>query len=77
MSLEQHQELLAFLRGLDGMVVLSGYASQHYDAALGGWRRETRSALADGARERTEVLWLNPAAAERLAAESTPGLFAA
>jgi DNA adenine methylase len=27
------------------------------------WRRVERTALADGARKRTEVLWLNPAAA--------------
>ena len=55
----QHVELLAFLRGLSGRVILSGYASALYDDALPGWRRVERSALADGARHRTEVVWLN------------------
>lgn len=56
-----HAELLAFLRGLRGMVALSGYPHPLYDRALPDWRRVERSSLADGARKRTEVLWLNPA----------------
>jgi DNA adenine methylase len=68
MTLDGHVELLAFLAGgeLSGMVVLCGYPSDLYDDALTGWRRIERRALADGARERTEVLWLNPAVAEAL-----------
>lgn len=62
----QHAELLAFLRTMAGMVVLSGYPHPMYDAALPEWRRVERAALADGARERTEVLWLNPACVARL-----------
>lgn len=59
-----HGELLAFLRELKGMVVLSGYPSVVYDQGLGGgWVKIERSALADGALKRTEVLWLNSAAA--------------
>ena len=61
-----HAELLAFLAGLQGMVVLSGYPDALYDQALAGWRRVETLALADGARERTEVLWLNPACADAL-----------
>lgn len=60
---EDHAELLAFLRELNGMVVLSGYPAALYDEALPDWRRVERPALADGARPRVEVLWLNPAAA--------------
>lgn len=60
---EQHVELLVFLRGLKGMVVLSGYPSPMYEKVLVGWDRQERVALADGARKRTEVLWRNPAAA--------------
>jgi len=55
----QHADLLAFLRKLDGKVIVSGYPSPLYDDALHGWRRVQRKALADGARERTEVLWMN------------------
>jgi DNA adenine methylase len=35
-----------------------GYPSPLYDEALSAWRRIERAALADGARERTEVLWI-------------------
>lgn len=66
LSDDDHSELLTFLRGLRGMVVLSGYPSPLYDAALPDWRRVERKALADGARERTEVLWINAAATSAL-----------
>ena len=62
MTDDDHRELLGFLKSLAGMVVLSGYPSALYDDALSGWERAERRALADGARERTEVLWLNQAA---------------
>lgn len=65
---EQHRELLTFLRELRGMVILSGYPSHIYDDALTGWHRVQRQALADGARKRTEVLWINPQAHERVMA---------
>lgn len=61
-----HRELLTFLRGLRGHVVLSGYRHPIYDEALSDWRVSTKESLADGARPRTEVLWLNPAAAAAL-----------
>ncbi len=56
---DQHRDLLAFLRTLKGKVILSGYPSPIYDEALQGWVRHQRKALADGAKERTEVLWMN------------------
>lgn len=62
-----HERLLEALDGLAGMVVLSGYPHALYERRLGHWRRIERRALADGARERTEVLWLNPACAAALA----------
>lgn len=74
LSTEDHRALLACLTKLKGMVVLSGYPSALYDDALPGWRRVERRALADGARERVEVLWLNPAAC---AAASQPSLLVA
>jgi DNA adenine methylase len=57
-----HARLLELARGLRGMVVISGYASALYDRALADWRRVEKPALADGARQRMEVLWINPAA---------------
>lgn len=63
LSDSDHENLLDFLDGLTGMVMLSGYPHDLYDARLAHWTRITRRALADGAAERVEVLWLNPAAA--------------
>lgn len=62
LSDDDHAELLGFLLRLEGMVVLSGYPTALYDETLAGWRRLTKATHADGARERTEVLWLNPRA---------------
>jgi DNA adenine methylase len=62
MSDQQHVALAAGLKLLSGMVVLSGYASDLYSDLYGDWLRIDRIAHADGARERIECLWLNPAA---------------
>ena len=62
LSNDDHDTLLLALHGLQGMVVLSGYQSEKYEGALGNWRRIERVAFADGARARTEILWLNPRA---------------
>lgn len=59
MTDEQHRDLAAALHGLKGMVVLSGYACPLYDQLYRDWKRIDRPALADGARPRTETLWLN------------------
>lgn len=63
---QDHEELLLALRGLKGMVVLSGYPSALYERLLGDWYRVETIALADGARRRREVLWLNAAAHQAL-----------
>lgn len=67
LSDDDHRALLVFLRGLKGMVMLSGYPHAIYDEALSDWRRVERAAHADGARARTEVMWLNRAAVVGLA----------
>jgi DNA adenine methylase len=59
LSDDKHRDLLAFLRTLQGKVILSGYRSPLYDAALPDWYRVQREHLADGARKRIEVLWMN------------------
>lgn len=66
MTRADHEGLLHAVKSVKGMVVLSGYPNDLYEAELTGWERDERVALADGARERMEVLWLNPAAAEAL-----------
>lgn len=59
LSNDDHVQLLAFLKTLAGVVVLSGYPTELYDDALDGWIRIERQAMAEGARARTEVLWIN------------------
>jgi DNA adenine methylase len=67
MTDDDHRELARALRACQGMVVLSGYPCALYDLELyPDWRRVARPALADGARARTEVLWISPAAATAL-----------
>lgn len=72
MADDDHRELAEVLHGVDGMVVLSGYPCDLYDRELyPDWHRVERKALADGARERTEVLWLN----DRATKAQQPTLF--
>lgn len=62
-----HQALAIALHEVAGMVVLSGYPSPLYDDELyADWYRVERLHHADGARKRTEVLWINPSAAGAL-----------
>lgn len=60
---DQHRELASVLLGLRGMVALSGYSCPLYDELYGSWLRMDVHAMADGARDRIECLWLNPACA--------------
>jgi DNA adenine methylase len=67
MTDDDHRALAAWLYSARGFVVLSGYASDLYDRELySRWLRVERTATADGARQRTEVLWLNDRAAGAL-----------
>lgn len=59
MTNHEHRALAAVLHELKGSVVLSGYPCALYDELYAGWHRiENRGAHADGAKYRTEVLWL-------------------
>lgn len=62
---DDHIRLCEALRDLRGMVILSGYPNDFYDNELEGWQRIERASYADNAKPRTEVLWINPAAATR------------
>lgn len=61
-----HVALLDRALQAQAMIVISGYASPLYDGALRGWDRRTIETHADGALDRTEVLWINPACAAAL-----------
>jgi len=71
----EHRTLAATLHAVKGMVVLSGYPSALYDELYATWERFERKAMADSAKARTEVVWLNPACSEALNI-ATGGLFA-
>jgi len=58
MTDDDHRELAAVLCQLKGAVIVSGYPSELYETVYGDWERVERKAFADGARERTEVLWI-------------------
>ncbi len=59
MTDEQHAELAGVLRQVRGMVVLSGYPCRLYEELYGDWRCDSIAAHADGAKDRTEMLWIN------------------
>ena len=59
MTRADHRNLLACIRDVKARVVLSGYASDLYDRTLVGWHHTTRATRAEGARPRTEHLWMN------------------
>jgi DNA adenine methylase len=59
----EHRELAHVARSARGMVVLSGYGSELYRELYDGWTMLTKRAIDARSRERTEVLWLNPACA--------------
>ena len=66
MTDDDHRAFAAGVKELNGMVIVSGYACPLYDQELfPTWARYEIPALADGARERIEVLWMNEAAASQ------------
>lgn len=78
MDSDDHAALIDTLKGLRGMVVLSGYASTLYDQALSGWERRTKTARISAGRgtdTREEVLWMNEACSQALH-NKIGGLFA-
>lgn len=67
LTTEQHEDLLATLNSVSGLVVLAGYPSDLYDRRLTNWKRVERQHFAAGSRTpRREVLWISPRAAQML-----------
>lgn len=60
-----HRALAGVLHEVKGMVVLSGYPNELYEALYPDWRRLDHQARDDAAKPRIESLWLNPAAQQR------------
>lgn len=64
MTLEDHARLLNAARAVAGMVMISGYRSDLYDAALADWRRVERPVFNCSTKQvrekRVECIWLSP-----------------
>lgn len=56
----QHEQMAVFLKTLAGSVIVSGYNCPLYQDLFADWQRVDRKAFADGAKKRTESLWLSP-----------------
>jgi len=64
MSNADHQDLIAALGKLTGMVILCGYYSNLYSDMLSGWQAhstDSRVSAHRGTRVAREIIWLNPA----------------
>lgn len=62
MTDDDHRELAEHLHSIKGIAVVSGYPSVLYDTLYAGWKTVFKDTHADKALDRTECLWLNPAA---------------
>lgn len=56
---DQHRELLAVIRTIPALVMISGYFSEMYANALHDWRTVTFQAVTRGGSLATEYLWCN------------------
>ncbi len=62
MSDEQHIALADVLHSIEGMVLLSGYASPMYADLYGDWRMISKTTKTNGNGAATECLWISPKA---------------
>lgn len=63
MTDDDHRALANVLHGIEGKVIVSGYACDLYDKELyPDWKRVKLPTIADGAKKRTEILWISPRA---------------
>ncbi|EAQ3014338.1 hypothetical protein E4Q46_21525 [Salmonella enterica] len=68
MTCNEHAELLRVLNTLQGMVVICGYNCDLYNDMLTGWKQVSKTTAANGfsgSVQRTECLWINPAAQQK------------
>lgn len=60
MSNDEHRDLAALLKTVQGMVIISGYKSDLYEELYEGWRCEEKSTTTNGNSKATELLWISP-----------------
>lgn len=66
MSDSDHVAMLQALTASHSMILLSGYDCELYRDMLTGWQMEQIHTTAERGVKRTECLWINPAAQDRL-----------
>lgn len=59
MSDQEHTEMASIVNAIEGKVIICGYESPLYKDLFAHWRMEQRETFADGAKARTEILWMN------------------
>ena len=59
MTEQDHVELSMVCKSMKGMVMICGYSSTLYDELFSDWHSQERTAMADGAKKRTEKVWAN------------------
>lgn len=75
MTENDHRQLANTLHQIKGKAIISGYQCKLYDDQLySNWQRITQKTNADGARARTEALWISPNAIQQQSLFSIGGL---
>jgi DNA adenine methylase len=75
MSDDDHRALAERLHQVNGYAILSGYRCPLYAELYQDWRTAERETHADGALDRTEILWLSPRTWQALQAGAGLPLF--
>lgn len=63
---QDHIDMAAVAETLTGGVIIAGYDCPLYEELFKGWHVSRKASMADGARPRTECLWINQSAASKL-----------
>lgn len=63
---QDHLDLLEVLTDHEGPVLLSGYKNELYQKHLKDWHMEEKQVLAEAGAKKSEILWMNPIAAEQV-----------
>lgn len=69
MTNDEHEQLLATLKNIAGMAIVSGYDNEMYRDMLSDWQTDRTTARCSSHRGtglRTEIIWMNPQCAEAM-----------
>lgn len=66
---QDHIDMCEYAKTVKGFLIISGYDNEIYNDILNGWQAVKKGTHADGAVDRTEILWLNPKTTDTLFTE--------